>query len=212
MATLMRNPYCRVMAAAVLAACAMLPTDPASAGALSYRAYLPVVASAPRGCLPIPEEHYETIPVEGLSPDPGVPAESHPDLNLALRGYRENGAAYRGLVDYAGSYDTFAPRLQTLFVDQRAPVMLHVYQVFQWDGQWPGVYGVYPILSPEVTLVGLASNAQEKLYAPTSPAEVFHDTVTGKHYVAMVLYAAPDRITLKYTRDDHVITGYTVES
>ena len=32
----------------------------------------------------------------------------------------------------------------------------------------------------------------------------------GEGYVAMVLYASPNRITLKYTRDDNVIEGYTL--
>ena len=61
------------------------------------------VPSSPQGCPPIPEEtYYATIPVHGLSPD-SAPAELHPDLNLALRGYRENLSAYRGLVDINGA-------------------------------------------------------------------------------------------------------------
>lgn len=173
--------------------------------------FLPIVLhQQAASCQPIPEESYEAIPVDGLSPDPGVSAKDHPDLNLELRSYSENLSAYRGLVDYSGGYDPLAPRLQTLFGDARWPVMPHVYRVYQWDGQWPGTYGVYPILSPDVTLVGLESTAGEKIHVPTRAAEIFHDTITGKHYVAMVLYAAPDRITLKYTRDDHVITGYTI--
>jgi len=187
-----------------------MPAASASAE-VGFRIFLPIVRhqQAP-GCQPIPEESYDAIPVDGLSPDPGVPATDHPDLNLELRGYSENLSAYRGLVDYNGAYDPLAPRLHTLFGDARWPVIPRVYRVYQWDGQWPGTYGVYPILSPEVTLIGLGSTAGEKVHVPNRAAEIFHDTVTGKHYVAMVLYAAPDRITLKYTRDDHVITGYTI--
>jgi hypothetical protein len=185
--------------------------EPAVAGSYPYRTYLPVLLrQETQGCTPIPEEIYDSIPVDVRTPDPGVPAELHPDLNLDLRGYRDNFTAFRGLVDYSGGYDPNAPRLQTLFAGSQWRSMSHVYQVYQWDGGWPGVYGVYPITSPDVTLAGLVSTRQEKVYVPDRPPEIFHDTVTGNHYVAMVLYAAPDRITIKYTRDDHVITGYTV--
>jgi hypothetical protein len=184
--------------------------EPGAAGSYPYRTYLPVVLQpAPQGCTPIPEETYYAIPVQGLYPDV-APAEAHPDLNLALRGYRDNPTASRGLVDYSGAYDLNAPRLQTLFAGSLWRGMSHVYQVYQWDGRWPGVYGVYPITSPDVTLAGLISTRGEKVYVPYRGPEIFHDTVTDRHYVAMVLYAAPDRITLKYTRDDHVISGYTV--
>lgn len=175
-----------------------------------YRTFLPVVSRAEhQGCMPIPEETYYAIPVDGLYPD-DAPAEWHPDLNLALRSYRENTWAYRGLVDYSGGYDSLAPRLQTLFLDERWPGIARVYQVYHWDGQWPGVYGVYPITDPDVTLAGLISVPGEKVRVPYRSAEIFHDTVTGRHYVAMVLYAAPDRITLKFTRDDTAATGYTI--
>ncbi|MHB1318883.1 MAG: hypothetical protein ACYCYF_09730 [Anaerolineae bacterium] len=182
----------------------------AAATPYPYRIFLPVVSSAaPRVCTPIPEESYTAIPVGTLSPDPGVPAEAHPDLNLALRSYRENLSAYRGLVQINGLYDTLAPRLQTLFLDERLPGMSHVYQVHQWDGNWPGVYGVYPITDPEVTLAGLISTPGEKVRVPFRAPEIFDDTI-GRHYVGMVLYAAPDRITIQYTRDDTAATGYTI--
>ncbi|NLT72999.1 MAG: hypothetical protein GXX94_02225 [Chloroflexi bacterium] len=173
--------------------------------------YLPYAAASTRpACAPIPEESYSAIPVEVLSPDPGVPGSAHPDLNLALRGYRENSSALRSLVAINGATDPNAPRLQTIFADSRYPSIDRVYQVYQWDGRWPGVYGVYPITSPEVTLIGLAATPGEKVIVPYRGPEIFWDTVADQHYVAMVLYAAPDRITIKYTREDHVITGYTV--
>lgn len=184
--------------------------EPTVAGGFAYRVYLPIqFRSSPQGCEPIPEETYHAIPVEGLYPDT-APADLHPDLNLALRGYRENPTAQRGLVDYGGDYDDRAPRLQSLYGDERWPGIARVHQVNGWDGSWPWVYREDFITNPAVTLAGLVSTSGEKVHVPYRPAEVFHDTVTGRHYVAMVLYAAPDRITLKYTRDDHVITGYTI--
>ncbi|RMF05151.1 MAG: hypothetical protein D6768_01675, partial [Chloroflexi bacterium] len=43
------------------------------------------------------------------------------------------------------------------------------------------------------------------IYPPERGPEIY-----GGGYVAMVLYAEEKRITLKYTRDDNVINGYTV--
>lgn len=190
-----------------LPAAAELP----AADSWPHRILLPLVShTSERTCAPIPGQTYYAIPVAGMSPDPGIPAERHPDLNLNLRGYSENTIAYRGLVDYGGAYDVLAPRLQDIFADGHWPGIARVYRVYQWDGQWPGVYGIVPITSPDVTLAGLNASAGEILHVPSRPAEIYHDTLTGRHYVAMVLYAAPDRITLKYTRDDHVITGYTI--
>ena len=83
-----------------------------------------------------------------------------------------------------------------------------MHQVGEWDGNWPGVYGVYPITSPEVTLIKVFTSPEQVLYVPYRGPEVFHDTLTGQHYVAMVLYATHERLTLVFTRDDHIINGY----
>lgn len=179
----------------------------AGAGALpqQFRMYLPIVRKpGPRPCDPIPWEHYTAIPVVAGTGS-HVPAEQHPDINLALRGYRENPTAYRGLVEYGGHVDPHAPQLLNLFADLRDPVFLRVYQVHQWDGQWPGQYGIIPITDPEVTLVGLAARQGETIHLPDRSPDIYQG-----RYIALVLYATPERITIKYTREDNVIHGYTV--
>ena len=164
--------------------------------------YLPIVRLPP--CLAIPGVTYEVIPV--LDPSTNPPASAHPDLNLALRGYRlAPGNPFKGFVFYSGDADAYAPRLTDLFADQRAPTFINVYQVYQWDGNWPGSF--WPILSPEVTMAGLAATAGEILYLPGTFTP---NAIYGDEYQALVLYAEEERLTLKYTREDNVIQGYTI--
>ena len=58
--------------------------------------------------------------------------------------------------------------------------------------------------SPAVTLAGLQTTAGETIAVPNSGYNI------GNGRQVLVLYAAPTRITLKYTRDDNVVRGYTV--
>lgn len=177
----------------------------ANAPAHAFRTYLPIARRpAPPGCEPIPAESYAAIPVVAGTGS-HVSAEQHPDINLALRGYRENPTAHRGLVEYGGHVDPHAPQLLDLFADRRAPVFSRVYQVHQWDGRWPGVFGTTPIHYPDVTLAGLAARRGELVILPGRAPDIYQGV-----YIALVLFATPERITLKYTREDNVVWGYTV--
>lgn len=201
---LLRPRLWLLCAGLLLSAWALSPTR-AHAQGLPLRTHLPIARTPPApGCEPIPGVSYTAIPVLPGTGGP-VSAEMHPDLNLALRSYRENPSAYRGLVDYGGNYDLNAPQLLALFADQRPPTFSHLYQVYQWDGQWPGEYGVIPITDPEVTLAGLATQPSEIVYLPDRAPDIYQG-----RWIALVLYATPERITIKYTRDDNVVAGYTV--
>src|SRR5574337_336156 len=62
--------------------------------------YLPVIAKEwTEACAPIAGETYSTLTIQSAPTNP--PAESNPDLNLALRGYVPTNA-FLGLVDYIG--------------------------------------------------------------------------------------------------------------
>ncbi len=164
--------------------------------------HLPIVRVP--ACAPISGVTYEAIPV--LEPSTNPPASAHPDLNLALRGYRlAPGNPWKGFVFYGGDADPYAPRLTDLFADRRPPTFANVYQVYEWDGHWPGSF--WPITSPEVTMAGLAAAPGEILYLPGTfqPNEIY---IGG--YQALVLYAEEGRLTLKYTREDNVVWGYTI--
>jgi len=182
-----------------------LPSSPASPAIAhsqvitDHYAFLPLVSKQPLGCALIPGVEYGTLDV--LGPPTDRPAEQHADLNLALRSY-EVTSAFRGLVNYGGSGDPQAPQLDTLFADQRVPAFPAVYQVYDWN--WGcncrgGLLGDYP-----VTLAGMGVAPGEVLHLPDSGYNI------GNRYEALVLYATEERITFKYTRDDNVVSGYTV--
>jgi len=169
-----------------------------SSDVLTTYVYLPFIARAEM-CQPIPDESYGDFPVNGDPTDP--PAEEHPDLNLALRGYELNDADKR-LVDYSGGSDPNAPQLPGLFADNRTAAFSAVYQIYDWD--WECNCRGSLITDWDVTLAGLAVSPGETIHVPDSGYTI------GGGYEVLVLYATPERITLKYTPDDHVIWGYTL--
>jgi hypothetical protein len=150
-------------------------------------------------CEAIPGENYGDLNIQGAPSD--RPAESHADLNLAVRGYERNNAAPQ-FSDYGPAVDPNGPQLPGLFGDQRTPRFTSTYQVFDWDwgcncrggllNQW------------DVTLLGIAVSSGEAIRVPDSGRSI------GSGYEVLVLYASSDRITLKYTPDDNVVRGYTV--
>jgi hypothetical protein len=129
------------------------------------------------------------------------PAEEHADLNLALRGY-ELTNAFKGLVDYTGGGEPKAPQLPGLFADDRTGIFSNVYQVYDWD--WGCNCRGELLTNWPVTLAGLEVTAGETIQVPDSGYAI------GSGYEVLVLYASTERITLKYTRDDNVISGYTL--
>ncbi len=171
----------------------------AASEVFTYYVFLPLTVRQPFGCAPIPGVQYGTLDVNG--PPTDRPAEQHADLNLALRGYRVTNA-YLGLVDYGGNDDPKAPQLYTLFADQRVPAFTTVYQVYDWN--WGCNCRGDPVTNPEVTLAGMGVAPGEVLHLPDSGYNI------GNGYEALVLYATEERITLKYTREDNVVLGYTI--
>lgn len=160
--------------------------------------YLPVIFSTTR-CTPVAGAGYSTIGT--INPATGINMETHPDVNLAVRGYKITDA-FKGLVTYGGDQDPKAPQLPWLFGDRRTPEFRNVYQVYSWDWERNRRGSVYT--DPEVTLAGLATSPGEIIYVPDSGYDI------GGGNDVMVLYASPTRLTLKYTREDNVIFGYTI--
>jgi hypothetical protein len=183
-------------------------TDLAAIGA-PRRVYLPYVSRPVEKppCQPVGGQSYGTTPPD-RSYRPTTDAERDPELNLAIRGYFPVAAA-KALVTYNndGSPDPYAPRLYGLYSSPRSPVFNATYLVHEWDsstnqrlapdGRWP------------VHLAGLNVSPGEMLRVPDGPG-VGQDIGDDARFEVMVLYASPSRITLKYTREDNVIWGYTV--
>lgn len=161
--------------------------------------HLPTILVNVGPCATIPGESYGALLLD--SPPSDRPAEQHGDLNLALRGYTRFNA-YPGLIDIGGGSDPNAPQLPGLFADNRTPGFASAYRVNDWD--WRCNCRGAPITNPEVTLISLATIPGETIHLPDAGYEI------GSGYKALVLYASHNRITLKYTREDNVIWGYTI--
>ena len=159
--------------------------------------YLPLVSKA-LAC-DIPGANYSSIPI--ASAPTGIPAAEHPDINLAIRGYEEVEANLT-LVNYAGGVDPNAPQLDTLFAPPRLPNFTNTYQIYRWD--WNCDCRLELMSSWDTTLLGMGTTPGEAIHVPDSGYDI------GGGHEVMVLYATDNRITLKYTREDNVVGGYTI--
>lgn len=168
---------------------------------ITHHVYVPLVAGPLLdACTPIPDASYATLPI--ISPPTDRPAEEHPDVNLSIRGYQVTDA-YTGLIPYTGPIDDLAPQLSSgLCASRCGPPFANVYQVYDWD--WEHDARGSLIVDPEVTLVGIPVTPGETIHVPDSGYDI------GQGYEVMVLYASTERITLKYTREDNVVWGYTL--
>jgi hypothetical protein len=166
--------------------------------AITAFVYLPAVAKSYCGEA-IPGASYASI--APTNPAVGADMELHPDVNLAMRGY-ELVNEYKGLLYNTGAGDPNAPQLYGLFSDNRTGTFSNVYAVHKWDWSTNSRGPVYQ--SPPVTLAGLAATPGETIHVPDSGYDI------GGGNDVMVLYASATRLTLKYTREDDVIFGYTI--
>jgi hypothetical protein len=167
-------------------------------GRATRRSFVPALYGS--GSTPVSASHYDVIPVP--PPPTDRPAAEHGDLNLALRGYSATSAAL-SLADYGGGTDGNAPQLPGIFADRRTPGFTSVHRVNNWD--WNCNCRAGPNTDWPVTLLGMETRSGEALAAPSRGAEIYRGG-----YKALVLYADETRITLKYTREDNVVSGYTV--
>lgn len=180
-------------------------TDLRATNSITYVLYFPLIGQ-PNACPYVPNEVYGSVAVindPNYPPSP-LPAEQNPDLNLALRGYTPVNAT-RGLIDIEHPLDPKAPQLPGLFADNRTAVFTATYQVHDWN--WTTNTRGAPISDPPVTLAGLVTTQTETIRVPSSGYDI--GRLPGG-YEVMVLYASTNRITLKYTREDTVATGYTL--
>ncbi len=206
--------YRRTLALAVFLTVLMLlatrTADAQEAAPPARRAFLPLVAvDTPAVCEPLSGASYAAISV--LPPPTDRPAAEHADLNLALRSYLPTSGVL-GLVDYGGDGDPGAPQLVGLFVDSRTGIFVRLHRVFDWN--WGCNCQGDPLTTPAVTLAELATTPGEPIRVPESGYSIGTRGPRGEEidsgYEVLVLYATEDRITLKYTRNDNVVHGYTL--
>lgn len=162
--------------------------------------FLPLVQT---GRPPEPPRTVDAVPVSG--PPIDRPAPTNPDLNLAVRGYVATQADLH-LIDVGGPTDNDPPQLANLFAAPRVPTFTAAYQVYDWDwGCGPDGCRGAPIADPPVTLIGVEAAPGERISLPARRARIYPGD-----YIALVLYAAPERLTLTYTRQDTPAVGYMV--
>jgi len=156
-----------------------------------------------RSCPTTSTHRYATIPMTGI--DVNHPDALHGDWNLTLRGYTAIGGTLQP-IEIAGPTDPGAPHFSALFGQTYTPDWRATYRVNDWD--WgcsvDGCQG-RPLQEPEVTLLGIATGAQQPIYPPARAAEIY-----AGGYIAAVLYADMQQVTLAYTRDGSVANGYSV--
>jgi hypothetical protein len=147
---------------------------------------------------------YYVIPID-TAPDLVRLDTEHPDLNLRYRGYEEVQGAL-GLVDYGGDADPEAPQLAGLFADGRIPAFTSLYQVYDWNWEEYSPGGLLNDPWRPISLAGMETRPGEQIRVPDRQAGAIYQG----HFKAVVIYASENQITLKYTRDDDVVDGYTI--
>lgn len=208
--------YLAILVTAAIGLVPPLAAEKQAPQTLSYQIFLPLLTGS--WCENIAGETYATL--TPISAPTDRPAAQHADLNLALRGYKATTGTL-GLVDYGGPTDTQAPKLFSLFTDNRVPDFASVSQVYAWN--WDTNSRGSPITNPPVTLAGMRVAPGEILRVPKSEYNIgsrvlrpargfFIDSPNDDPnlYEVMVLYATEQRLTLKYTREDDVVKGYTL--
>ncbi len=168
--------------------------------AITYYLYLPSLVN-PNVCRPIEGATYGSLPIANWQPAER-PAEAHGDLNLGLRGYSRT-SAFLGLVDINGDTDPGAPQLAGLFAPARLPAFQAMDRVNDWN--WGCNCRGDPITDWDVTLAEMAAAPGETIHVPNSGYRIGPD-----NYEVLVLYASPDRLTLKFTGEDTVVGGYAI--
>lgn len=163
--------------------------------------YLPAVSLASTETQP--PLTYAAIPVE--PPPTDRPAEEHPDLNLALRGFVGTTGPL-ALVNYGGATDPFAPQIDGMFASARLPIFRSLYQVYDWDWDCDppdGCLGA-PLTEYPVTLLEMETTPNEVISVPRRDPSIYED------FKALVLYASERRLTITYTRRDSAAIGYLI--
>jgi len=158
------------------------------------------ISKSSTNCPKTSHQNYSAIKV--ISSPTNKPAKNHPDLNLKIRGFKKTKAELK-LIDLGGDTDLKAPKLTTLIKNNSQPRITQAYQVYDWnwDNNTRGALLNQPY---SVTLISLKTNFGQIIQVPKSGYDI------GSGFQVMVLYADSDSITLKYTREDNVVSGYTI--
>ncbi len=167
--------------------------------------YFPLVFKSPGidPCSSIPGQSYGSV--APTNPTTNPPAAENPDINISLRGFRLVNEL-KIFIYYEGDFDQYAPQLATLFSPPGVPLFSSTWQVGSLNPSDPW------ITDPPVTLLGMETTIGQIINTPGSGYDIGLRPIPRlpNGFEAMVLYATSQRITLKYTREDNVVYGYTI--
>jgi hypothetical protein len=132
---------------------------------------------------------------------------NNPDYNMNIRGWLENSKE-RYLIDYGTPSIYNQPQLSTLF--DTVTSITHTYQVNDWNWTANSVIGTAgtPLTNYPVTLISLSTSAGNIIRLPYTTNQPVNPT--GEKAFVIFADSASQSITLKYTREDNVVHGYTI--
>lgn len=134
---------------------------------------------------------------------------NHADMNLSLRGYSKitSDSNLKDFVNVNGNSDFLAPDLADVVGSSFSGKFSTVHRINNWNWQPIPKTGTKggSITYPAVTMVGIPVSTNQILKTPSSGY-----VLTEDNFKAVVLYADKNRLTINYTLDDTVSTGYTI--
>jgi hypothetical protein len=196
------------MLRAALAGAVLLlePSEPSRAEGGDKFVFLPLFIQ-PETCPAVSTARYGLTGIDGSYYKDNRLTDANADFRLSIIGYAETSAPLM-LVDYNGATDANAPKLQGVFEPNRGPafVKAHRRHDWNWNESAPPPYGARGGINNDwpVSVIDFAATKGEGIYPPERGPTI------GGGFVAMVLYAGEEELTLAYYRQDHVALGYVI--
>jgi hypothetical protein len=183
------------------------PTQP-SQPTDDYFVYLPLVAK-PETCPEVSINQYALIDVQGGYYKSNRLTDENADFRLSILGY-ETVQELLQRVEYGGPTDPNAPNFYNIFKPRRDIAFAVAYKrrEWNWNENAEPPYGTPGGLNNDwpVSVLDLIATQGEAVYIPRSQVPI---TSAGP-YVAMVLYADEDELTVHYGDRDVVDSGYAI--
>ena len=179
------------------------PTDD-----LDQFVFLPLIAK-PETCPQVSINQYDLVTVEGGYYKGNRLTDENADFRLSVLGYAPVQELLQR-VDYNGPTDSNAPNFYNVFNPRRDIGFVAAYRRFDWnwDENAAPPYGIRGGVNNDwpVSVLDLAAIPDEAIYIPRRDVPI---TSAGP-YVAIVLYADDDELTIHYGNRDVVDSGYGI--
>jgi hypothetical protein len=180
------------------------PTQPKD----DFFVYLPFVAK-PETCPNVSINSYTLVTVQGGYYKGNRLSDENADFRLSVLGY-EPVTEPLVRVDYNGAADPNAPNFYNIFKPQRDIAFSATYRRrdWNWNENAPPPYGTPGGINNDwpVSVLDLTATQGESVFIPRRDVPI----TTAGPYIAMVLFADEDELTVHYGDRDVVDSGYVV--